>query len=293
MAERRQLTVMFCDLVESTALSHKLDPEDLHDIMRRYQECTAKVVTDWHGFVARYVGDGMLAYFGYPTAEEDDAVRAIHAALGVIEAVKRLSAQLEGLLDRPLGVRMGIATGLVVVGDLIGEGASEQTVAMGETPNLAARLQALANENCIVVATRTRELASGLFECADAGVHELKGYPQPVQAWRVIGTSDVESRFDAAHPGRVTPLVGRADEIDALLARWQLAKRGRGQIVLLSGDAGIGKSRIAETLCDRIAGEGHIRIRYQCSPYHGSSALHPFIHHLEKAAHFTRSDSVE
>jgi class 3 adenylate cyclase/tetratricopeptide (TPR) repeat protein len=291
--ERRQLTVMFCDLVGSTALSHELDPEDLREVIRSYQEGTRHVIARYEGFVARYMGDGMLAYFGYPQAHEDDAARAIHAGLEIAQAPDLLDAlpTREGVW-RPR-VRIGIATGLVVVGDLIGEGASEEAAAVGETPNLAARLQTLAEPGSVVVAERTRELAGGRFEYADRGTHELKGFDRPVRAWRVLRTSAAESRFDAARTRRMTPFIGRAEEIDLLLGRWRRATEGEGQVVLLVGEAGIGKSRIAETLVERIADEPHIRLRYQCSPYHANSALYPFIQQLERAADFGRGDTAE
>jgi class 3 adenylate cyclase len=291
--ERRQLTVMFCDLVGSTALSHELDPEDLREVIRSYQEGTRHVIARYEGFVARYMGDGMLAYFGYPQAHEDDAARAIHAGLEIAQAPDLLDAlpTREGVW-RPR-VRIGIATGLVVVGDLIGEGASEEAAAVGETPNLAARLQTLAEPGSVVVAERTRELAGGRFEYADRGTHELKGFDRPVRAWRVLRTSAAESRFDAARTRRMTPFIGRAEEIDLLLGRWRRATEGEGQVVLLVGEAGIGKSRIAETLVERIADEPHIRLRYQCSPYHANSALYPFIQQLERAADFGRGDPAE
>jgi class 3 adenylate cyclase/predicted ATPase len=291
--ERRQLTVMFCDLVGSTALSHALDPEDLRDVVRSYQECTGKVIARYDGFIARYMGDGILAYFGFPHAHEDDAARAIHAGIEIVEALGQVSAIPDGKRADALSVRIGIATGLVVVGDIIGEGASEQAVAMGETPNLAARIQDVAKPGTVVIAQRTRELAAGAFEYADGGTHELKGFPQPVQVWSVLRTSAARTRFDASRSVRVTPFVGREREVNVLLARWEQARSGAGQLIMLSGEAGIGKSRIGEHVHERIAGDTHIRLRYQCSPYHENSALHPFIQHLERAAQFQRSDSPE
>lgn len=279
--ERRQLTVMFCDLVDSTALAHQLDPEDLRQVIRGYQKCASDVIARYDGFVARYMGDGMLAYFGYPLAHEDDAARAIHSGLEIVDALEHLK----------LSARIGIATGLVVVGDTIGEGASEEAAVVGETPNLAARLQALAQPGSILVAQSTRELAGGLFEYADQGARELKGFREPVGAWRVLRTSGVESRFDAAHSRSLTPLVGRHRELDLLLRLWQRARHGEGQVVLLAGEAGIGKSRLAQALCERIVHSLHLRLRFQCSPYHTNSALHPFIQQLERQADFRRGDS--
>lgn len=291
--ERRQLTLMFCDLVGSTALSHQLHPEDLHEVVRSYQHCTREVTARYEGFVARYEGDGILVYFGYPSAHEDDAVRAIHAGLEIVEALRQSSLRADRAHEGQLNVRIGIATGSVVVGDLAGQGVSGQAEAIGETPNLAARIQALAEPNHVVIAQRTRELAGGAFEYEDRGLHELHGFPQPVRAWRVLGPSDAESRFDAAHSQRFTPLVGRSGEMDLLLRCWQHAKSGHGQVMVLSGEAGIGKSRLAETLSERIAGEPHLRLRYQCSPYHANSALYPVIQQIERTAGFGREDTTE
>jgi class 3 adenylate cyclase/predicted ATPase len=287
--ERRQLTVMFCDLVDSTALSHQLDPEDLLEVIRGYRKSASQVIARYEGFVARYVGDGILVYFGYPHAHEDDAARAVHTGLEIVQTLDQSSVDPDRRFDRRLGVRIGIATGLVVVGDLIAEGAAEASVALGDTPNLAARLQ----PNSVMVAGSTRELAGGQFKFADQGTYELKGFGQPVRAWRVLRTSEAKSRFDAARNRRLTPLVGREKEIEQLLGRWQRAREGGGQVVLLSGEAGIGKSRIAEHLGERIANDPHIRLRYQCSPYHANSPLHPFIHQLEREADFRRGDSAE
>lgn len=291
--ERRQLTVMFCDLVGSTALSHRLDPEDLRQVIRSYQEATRQVVVRYDGFVARYMGDGVLVYFGYPQAQEDAAARAVHAGLDITEALDRLGPLPTAEGVGRLRARIGIATGLVVVGDLIGEGSSQEAAAVGETPNLAARLQALADPDGVLVAESTRELAGGQFEYADQGVHELKGFDQPQRAWRVLRAFAAQSRFDAARGPRMTPFVGRAHEIELLLGRWHRATEGAGQIVLLSGEAGIGKSRIAMTLVERIANSPHILLRGQCSPYHANSALYPVIQQLERAADFAPGDSVQ
>ena len=288
-AERRQLTVMFCDMVGSTALSRELDPEDLREVIRDYQEGTRQVIARYGGFVARYMGDGMLAYFGYPQAHEDDAERAIHAGLEIVGTRVAIDAQPGGVLH----TRVGIATGLVVVGDLIGEGASAEPAAVGETPNLAARLQAEAEPDTVIIAEVTRNLAGGAFEYEDFGSRALKGFAGPVRAWRVLGTSAAESRFDAARTRRLTPFVGRKAEFDLLLRRWLRASKGAGQAVLVVGEAGIGKSRIAEALGERIAEKSHIRLRYQCSPYRTSSALHPFTQELERAADFARGDTAD
>ncbi len=292
-AERRQLTVMFCDLVGSTELSQKLDPEDLREVNRAYQDACKAAIERYEGYVARYMGDGVLAYFGYPQAHEDDAERAIHAGLGVVEAMAGLNTTIGNKQGIELGVRVGIATGAVVVGDLIGEGASQESAVVGETPNLAARLQTLASRNAVVVGPGTHELATGRFEYHDLGTQELKGIARPVHAWRVIALAAAESRFEAAHRKGLTPLVGREHEIGLLIERWEQAKEGDGQVVLLSGEAGIGKSRITETLRERTVTDDPVRLRYQCSPYHTNSALHPVIEQLERAARFDAEDSNE
>src|SRR5262245_63810286 len=266
-AERRQLTVMFCDLVGSTALSVRLDPEDLRAVIGAYHHCCAAVIQRSGGFVAKYMGDGLLAYFGYPRADEHDAERAVRAGLALVEAV----GSLDTAAGVPLQVRGGIGTGLVVVGDLIGAGAAQEQAVVGETPNLAARLQAIAEPGAVVIAENTRKLLGNLFEFQDLGSKELKGISGPVRVWAALRLSSVESRFDALHTGGLTPLVGREDDIDLLLRRWSRAKVGEGQVVLLSGEAGIGKSRIAVALLEHLAIEAHTRLRYFCSPQHTDS----------------------
>src|SRR5271167_2009435 len=283
-AERRQMTVMFCDLVGSTPLSTRFDPEDLREIVGAYHRCVADTVGRFGGFVAKYMGDGVLIYFGYPEAHEDDAERAARAGLGVIDAVGRLATQ------EPLNVRIGIATGLVVVGDLIGAGAAQERGVVGETANLAARLQALARPGTLVVADSTRRQIGTLFEIEDLGLQPLAGFAEPQRAWRVLGESGVVSRFEALRSG-TTPLVGRDEELDLLLRRWQQAKSGEGRVVLVSGEPGIGKSRLTAALSQRIETEPHTRLRYFCSPHDQDSALYPFIGQLERAAGFTRDDT--
>jgi class 3 adenylate cyclase/predicted ATPase len=278
-AERRQVTIMFSDLVGSTALAVRMDPEDLREIVSAYQKCVAETVQRYDGFVARYMGDGVLVYFGYPRAHEDDAERAVRAGLDIIAAV----ARLETHTAEPFAVRIGIATGLVVVGGLGRESAAHEHAAVGDTPNLAVRLERLAQPGTIVVSASTRRLLGDLFRLRDLGRHEVKGIVEPVAAWAVEGVSDSESRFEALRAARPTDLVGRRDEIDFLLERQRLAWRCEGQVVLISGEPGIGKSRLAAALSERI-GEPHTRLRYQCSPYHANSALHPFIARLERAA---------
>jgi class 3 adenylate cyclase len=291
-AERRHLTVMFCDLVNSTVLSARLDPEDMGDVLRVYHDGCAKIVARFEGFVAKYMGDGVLVYFGYPHAHEDDAERAVRAGLALVEAIGATMLPLPGELK--LQLRVGIATGLVVVGDLIGSGAAQEEAVVGETPNLAARLQGLAAPDAVVIGADTRRLTGGLFEYRDLGAATLKGFADPVQAWQVVGPSAIESRFEALHAtSTTTPLIGRDEELDLLMRRWQQAKGGDGRVVLLSGEPGIGKSRVTEAIEERLSGEPHIRLRFFCSPYHGDTALHPVVNQLEHAAGFERDDNAE
>ena len=286
-AERRQVTVMFSDLVGSTALSGRMDPEDLREIISAYQNSVAETVRCFGGFVAKYMGDGVLIYFGYPEAHEDDAERAVRAGLELITAVSDLKTYAV------LQTRVGIATGLVVVGDLIGSGASQEQAIVGETPNLAARLQGAAVPNSVVIAESTRKLVGNLFELEDLGAQDLKGISVPVRAWAALRPSYVESRFDALHTTGMTELVGREEELEILLRRWSAAKTGEGQVVLLSGEAGIGKSRLTAALMERLAGEPHTRLRYFCSPQHTDSALFPIISQMERAAGFAHDDSAQ
>ena len=285
-AERRQLTVMFCDLVRSTARSARLDPEDLGEVIGAYHRCCTEQIVKSGGFVARYLGDGVLAYFGYPRAHEHDAERAVRTGLALVEAVPKL----EATVGFPLQVRVGIATGLVVVGDLIGAGGAQEQTVVGETPNLAARLQALAEPGAVVIASSTRTLIGALFEYRDLGPVALKGFAKNVPAWQVLGAGATESRFEALHP-TTTPLIGRDEEIDLLMRRWERTKDGDGQVLLISGEPGIGKSRIAEAILERLSNEPYIRLRYFCSPYHQDSALYPSIAQLERAAGFRRGDT--
>jgi class 3 adenylate cyclase len=286
-AERRQVTVMFSDLVGSSALSARMDPEDLREVISAYQNCVAETVRRFDGFVAKYMGDGVLVYFGYPQAHEDDAERAVRAGLELIRAVIAINAQV------PLQSRVGVATGLVVVGDLIGTGAAQEQAIVGETPNLAARLQGVAEPNMAVIADGTRRLLGNLFELEDLGAKELKGIVGPVPAWAVIRARSVESRFEALHTTSLTALIGREEESELLGRRWARAKAGEGQVVLLSGEAGIGKSRLTAALLEHIAREPHTRLRYFCSPQHTDSALYPIIGQMDRAAGFVYDDKPQ
>ncbi len=288
IAERRLLSVMFCDVIGSTAMSYRLDPEDLSSVIRGYQSCVAATIARFGGFIARYVGDGVLIYFGWPEAQEVDAEQAVRAALAVIDAIAQASTPME-----LLQLRIGIATGLAVVGEPIGTGESRQQTAIGETPNLAARLQGLAEPNSIVIDATTRRLIGGLFDCRDLGLVALKGLPQPVQAWRVVDETAVEGRFEAFHAGAMTPLIGRDEEFDLLLRRWQQAKSGEGQVVLLSGEPGMGKSRLIAALEDRLRGGPQQILRYFCSQHHQDSALHPIVARWERDLRFTRDDTPQ
>ena len=288
-AERRQLTVMFCDLVGSTALSGRLDPEEMRDVILRYQNAVADKITRFEGHVAKYMGDGVLAYFGFPEAHEDDAERAARAGLSIVAATHGL----RGPGDEALRVRVGIATGLVVVGDLDGEGAAQEEAVVGATPNLAARLQGLAKPGQVVVAESTRRILGDVFELSALGQQPLKGVATPVAAFAVLAERLVESRFEARQGDRLAQMVGRDQELALLVERWRQAKAGEGQLVLLTGEAGIGKSRITRALIDAVAADAHTRINYQCSPYHTDSPLYPTIQQFTRAAGFAADDTTE
>jgi class 3 adenylate cyclase/predicted ATPase len=285
-AERRQLTVMFVDLVGSTALSARLDPEDMREIVGAYHRSCAEQIIKAGGFVAKYMGDGVLAYFGYPQAHEHDAERAVLAGLALVEVVPKLTTAVSSALQ----VRIGIATGLVVVGDLIGSGEAQERGVVGDTPNLAARLQALAEPNMVVIADSTRRLLGNLFELRDLGAKVLKGIAGPARAWAALRANSVGSRFEALHSTNLTALVGREEESELLLRRWSRVKTGEGQVALISGEAGIGKSRLTAGLLERLVAEPHTRLRYFCSPQHTDSALYPIIGQMERAAELARDD---
>ena len=284
--ERRQLTVMFCDLVGSTALSERLDPEELRALLHAYRMKCGEVIAQYEGHVARYVGDGILTYFGWPKAHEEDAERAVRAALEIVQAVKTVSA------PEVLSVRVGIATGPVVVGEQAGEGA-ESKLAVGSTPNLAARLQGLAGPDQIVIAPATRRLIGAAFELLDLGAHLLKGITEPVHAWRVAARAKTESRFDAARQGAPAPMVGRDAELAAAIGAWDKARSGIGQVVLLCGEPGIGKSRLLKALRERTAPDDAHVWTYQCSPYSVNTSLHPVIDHFERALSAERDEAPE
>src|SRR5262245_15732379 len=286
-AERRQVTVLLSDLVGSAALSTRMDPEDLRALLLAYENRVAETVQRFDGFVAQYMGDGVLVYFGYPLAHEDDAERAVRAGLDLIEAVTALESHAA------LQARVGIATGMVVVGDLIGSGNARERDIVGETPNRAARLQGIAAPNTVVIAESTRKLLGTLFELRDLGPTNLKGLAGPTRAWVALRTSSVESRFEALHATGLIALVGRDEETELLLRRWSRATSGEGQAVLLSGEAGIGKSRLAAELLERLANEPHTRLRYFCSPQHMDSALYPIIDQMERAAGLAHDDAPQ
>jgi predicted ATPase/class 3 adenylate cyclase len=288
-AERRHLTVLFCDLVGSTDLAIELDPEELSGVIRRFQDTCAAVIKRFGGYIGRFMGDGLLVYFGYPQAHEDDPERAVRAGLDIVAKVGQLLLPS----GKPLQVRVGIATGVVVVGETIGEGSAQEQAVFGETPNLAAHLQQVAAPNSVLVATSTHRLLGGVFIRTDLGRVEVKGKSTPVVAWRVIGERVVESRFEAIRPKRLTRFVGRQEQLGRLLNFWEQAKRGAGQVALLCGEPGIGKSRMSNTFLDTITDEPHIKIRYQCSPHHANSPLFPVINQLERAARFEREDSTD
>ncbi len=286
-AEHRQLSVMFCDLVDSVALAERLDAESLRDVLTAYQRRATEIVEAAGGVVAQYQGDGILAYFGYPVASEDDTERAIRAGLGLVKDVETSASALE-----KLRLRVGIATGMVVIGELVASAGADQPAIVGGTPNLAARLQSIAEPNTIIIAPTTRRLAGGLFEYADLGPRNLKGFSQPIRAWQVLGESVVGSRIEALRSAH-TPLIGREEEVELLLRRWARAKRGEGQVVLVTGEAGIGKSRLTLALQERVAAEAHTRLIYHGSPYHQDSALYPVISQLVRAAGIEHEDSAD
>jgi class 3 adenylate cyclase len=288
-AERRQLTVMSCELVDSARLAASLDPEDLHEVMRAYHACAAAAVKRFDGHVTAVMGDCVLAYFGYPRAHEDGAERAVRAGLAITEAICGLRTDHGTTLQ----VRIGIATGLTLIGDLSVDDPTQALTAVGFPHNLAMRLGRVAEPGSVLIAAGTQRLVRDLFAYADVGVPKLEGFEEPAQSWRVIGESQAESRFAALRGRQLTPLVGRRHELELLTERWEIAKGGEGQVVLLAGEPGIGKSRLTQALLERIESEAHVRLRYCCSPYHINSTLHPVIEQLERAAGFAVDDSSD
>src|SRR5215831_17149012 len=280
-AERRQLTVLFCDLVDSTALASRLDPEDLRTVVQVYQATCAEVIQRFDGHIAQHLGDGLLVYFGYPQAHEDDVRRAVQSGLGMVEAIRTLNTRLKLAHGVRLAVRLGIHTGLVVVG-AIGSGGRQEQLALGETPNIAARLQGLAEPDTVVISEATAHLIQGYFMCQPLGTPALKGVTQPLQIYRVLHESGAQTRLDVATVRGLTPLVGRDEEVALLQRRWDQATAGMGQVVLLSGEAGIGKSRLGQVLKEHIAPTPHTRIEWRGSPYHQQSALYPVIDQLQR-----------
>src|SRR5215475_11015846 len=289
-AERRQLTVMFCDLVDSTRLSNQLDPEDLREVIRTYQATCVAVIQRFAGHVAQYLGDGLLVYFGYPQAHEDDAQRAVRTGLGMLAAMETLNTRLMRDTSVRLAVRIGIHTGLVVVGEM-GSGGRHEHLALGDTPNLAARLQGLAEPNTVVISDATSRLVQGYFTCHDLGTHALKGLETPMHAYQVLGESAAQSRLDVVGATGLTPLVGREHEVGLLRERWAQSQDGLGQVVLISGEAGIGKSRLVRVLAECATDEGAPWLTLRCSPYHTNSALYPVIEHLQRLLQWDRHET--
>jgi class 3 adenylate cyclase len=293
-AERRQLTVLFCDLVDSTVLASQLDPEELREVVRAYQDTCAKVIARFEGHIAQYLGDGLLVYFGYPLAHEDDAQRAVRTGLGMVEALRQLNTHLAQEHGVQLAVRLGIHTGLVVVGE-VGGGTRQEQLALGKTPNLAARLQGLAVPNTLVISAATLPLLGGFFACQSLGIQTLRGLTQPLEVYQVLYESMARSRLEAAGHTGLTPLVGREQEVGLLLERWAQVKDGFGQVVLLSGEAGIGKSRLVQVLKEQVAAGPQAWLTpCQCSPYHQNTALYPWIDLLERTAlRFDREETPQ
>ena len=285
--ERRHLTMMFCDLVGSSALSARLDPEDMRRVISSYHACIGEVIGRYEGMIARYMGDGVLAYFGYPRAQEDDAERAVRAGLALVEELPKLRLHVETVLQ----ARIGIATGTVVVSELLINKALAEQAVVGETPNLAARLQALANPGTVLICPSTRRLTGDLFSYEHLGRVALKGWTDPIPAWQVLASSGIGSGSEVMHRTELPPLYGRDEEIELLLRRWQHATQGQGRVVLLTGEPGIGKSHISRALHERLEGEPHVTLRYFCSAHHTNSALFPFISQIERAAGFERGES--
>ena len=291
-AERRQLTVLFCDLVDSTQLAGQLDPEDYRQVVRAYQATAAQVIQRFDGHIAQYLGDGLLVYFGYPQAHEDDAQRAVHTGLALVEAIEALHPRLERDTGVRLAVRVGMHTGLVVVGE-VGGGQRQEQLALGDTPNLAARIQSLAAPNTVVISAATQRLVEGYFTCIDLGTHTLKGVATPQSVRRVVRASGAQTRLEVAARRGLSPLVGRESEVTLLQERWAQVKEGLGQVVLLHGEAGIGKSRLVQVLKEHVAGDAHTRIECRSSPYYQHTAWYPITDLCERAWQLARDDTPE
>jgi class 3 adenylate cyclase len=283
---------MFCDLVDSTRLASQLDPEDYRAVVRTYQQTCAAAIQPFAGHIAQYLGDGLLIYFDYPQAHEDDAQRAVRAGLGILNAMRALSAQLAHDKDVRVAIRLGVHTGLVVIGAM-GGGDRQEQLALGETPNIAARLQGLAEPDTLVLSAVTYRLVQGCFVCQDLGRHTVKGVDQPVAAYQVLQESAAQSRLEVAATRELTPLVGREEEVGLLLRRWTQSQEEQGQVVLLSGEAGIGKSRLIEVLRERVEREGYTRMTFRCSPYYQQSALYPVIEQVQQRLQWRRDDTPE
>jgi class 3 adenylate cyclase len=290
-AERRQLTVLFCDLVDSTRLATQLDPEDYREVVRAYQTACAEVIQRYSGHIAQYLGDGLLVYFGYPQAHEDEAQRAVRTGLAMVEALRALQPRLDAQYGIRLAIRVGIHTGVVVVGEMGGRGRQEQ-LALGDTPNIAARLQGLATPDTVVISAATSRLVEGFFTCQALGAQDLKGVSQPLLVYRVVHASAAQTRLDVATPRGLTPLVGRDEEVALVQRRWDQAKTGMGQVVLISGEAGLGKSRLVQVLKDHVAAEPHARIEWRGSLHHQQSALYPVIDHLHRLLRWHPEDPL-
>jgi class 3 adenylate cyclase len=291
-AERRQVTVLFCDLVDSTRLSRQLDPEDYRAVVRAYQEAAVAGVQPWDGYVAQYLGDGLLLYFGWPQAYEDAAVRAVWASLAILDALPPLNTRLEAQYRVRVAVHCGLHTGLAVIGAM-GSGARQEQLAMGDTPNIAARIQGLAAPNTVALSAATARLVQGTFALADLGTHPLKGVAEPMPVFRVLGALEAHGDEEAAGPNQVPFLVGRDEEVGLLRRRWAQSKEGLGQVVLLSGEAGIGKTALVEILRAHVHGDGARRLRFRCSPYHTQSALYPVLEHMQRLCQWQREDAAD
>src|SRR5262245_21378101 len=291
-AERRQLTVMFCDVVDSTKLSSQLDPEDYRDIVRAYQQVCSEVITRYEGYTAQLLGDGLLVYFGYPQAHEDDAQRAVRAGLGILAAMGDLNTRLQQAKGIQLALRVGIHTGLAVVGHM-GSGGRQEQLALGETPNIAARIQGLAEPNTLAISEATYRLVEGYFTCESLGEHVLRGVSQPLNIYRVLGASGVHGRLDIASPRGLTPLVGREQEVGLLLERWEQVQAGHGQVVLLTGDAGIGKSRLVQMLKEHITQDPHTRWECRSVEYSQNTALFPLVDLFQRVLQWQPEESPD